>query len=613
MKHSSAPCNPQSPSGRADGGPPEAAADSPASIYRAVCESMTSGVMLIGDGGRIETFNPAGSALLGLDREAVLGRNFAEVFFTDEGLDELNEAVLAAIQGRAVGHQRVATVSVGGRTVPLAIDTSYLREPSGGGSGRRGVVAVFNDISELEGLRAKEIALAKDIEAKHRELQDAYRSLEERNGELGGLLRKVRAVRLAAAACGTVLALGLGAWLWDGSPASLFGAESTEAAETPGGARLFTVEPKRIASTITVSSAIEPLREVAVTSPVKGKVGAIRVKPGENVAAGQTLLALDVTEVRSQHRKAQAAWLKAEAQMRRLDDWRNGSEVSRSKRAVTKARISLEASNTKFAETTFLVEQGLAPAARKAAAERERRTRLLDLEAAEQDLNAVLAKGREDREVARLELENARGGLQRVEDILRNAEVTAPVGGVVLRIGESTGRRGESLKSGSEVEPGEALVTIGDMGGVTASGQVDEVDIRRIRPGHAVRISGPAFPGVVLEGRVAHVSSQAYRPPGQRSLPVFGIAATVERLDEAQRKAVRLGMSADMEIVVYENDRALIVPVDAVDLSQGGARVRVRDAGTGQDRIVEVVTGTTTLDSVEVLSGLAPGDRVVAP
>ncbi len=591
----------------------ETAEQSFASIYRAVCESMTSGVMLIDDRGRIETFNPAASKLLGLERGAVLHRTFVEVFFADEDFDELNEAILAAIHGGDVGHQRVATVSVGGRAVPLAVDTSYMRELNSDGDVRRGVVAVFSDISELESLRAKEIALAKDVEAKHRELQDAYRSLEERNDRLGGLLRKVRAVRLAAFLSGAVLVAGFGVWLWGESPAALFSAAPTEAAVAPGGIRLFTVQPGRIVSTITVASAIEPLREVAVTSPLEGKVETVQVKLGESVSAGQTLLVLDVGEVRTQQRKAQATWLKAEAQMRTLADWQNGTEASRSKRAVTKARIALEASNTKLAEATFLVEQGLAPAARKAAAERERRTRLLDLESAEQDLKAVLAEGNENREIARLELENARGDLERIEDILRNATVTAPVAGVVLRLGEGAGRRGDALTAGTEVDAGAPLVTIGDMGGITASGQVDEVVVRRIRLGHAVRISGPAFPGIVLEGRVAHVSSQAFRPSGQRSLPVFGIAATVERLDEAQRKAVRLGMSADMEIVVYESDRALVVPVGSVDLSRGSPHVRVRDEETGEERVVEVVTGTTSIDSVEIVSGLAPGDRVVTP
>ena len=127
-----------------------------------------------------------------------------------------------------------------------------------------------------------------------------------------------------------------------------------------------------------------------------------------------------------------------------------------------------------------------------------------------------------------------------------------------------------------------------------------------------MRIAGPAFPGVVLAGTITHVSSQASRPGGQ-GLPSFEVAAAVEKLTEEQRDAVRLGMSADMEIVVYENDDALVIPISAVDLSAGGPRVGVRDAASGAVRTVDVTTGVTTIDAVEIRSGIAPGDQVLVP
>ncbi len=587
--------------------------DAAASVYRSIFESMTCGVMLIDGDGQIETFNPAAAAILGMEQEAALHRSFAEVFIGNADYEQLSEAVLAAIYDGAVGLHRVATVSVGERAVPLAVDTSYLQEPGGRREAHRSVVAVFSDISELESLRVKEAALARDLAAKHQELRAAYRGLEGRNRELGDLLRKVRAVRVAAVACGALLACGIGAWLWSESPAIRFGSTPTQAARTTGGERVVVVEPVRVASTITVPSTIEPLREVAITSPIEAQVGAVHAAVGAHVVAGQPLLDLDVSEVRIERRKAETAYLKAKAQVDLLADWANSSEASRAKRALTKSQIALEAANTKLEEVSFLVEEGLAPAARKVAAERELRTRLLDLEAAEQDLHAVLAKGGEDRAVSDLELETARGELERLDAILRNATVVAPVAGVVLRLGGGAGQRGSALSAGTSIDAGQHLVTIGDMAGVTVSGRVDEVEVRRLAPGAAVRISGPAFPGVRLEGRVTYISSQAYRVGGQTGVPAFEIVAAVDRLASEERAAVRLGMSAELEIVVYESDTALVVPIGAVDLSTGNPQVRVRDQAAGAERIVRVATGVTTLDGVEILSGLAPGDRVVVP
>ena len=585
-------------------------------IYSRILDSMTCGVMFIDVYGVISEFNPVAAELLGVDPGAVVRRSLAEVFLLDETFEEFNEIVLSAMYDGSVGHQGVANVSVGRRTVPLSVATSFLYDTSAEGGdeydSRLGVVAVFSDISEIERLRTKEVELARELETRHTELRGAYVDLEERNAELGGLVRRMRTVRTVASLCAIMLVAGIGTWLWSESPAGWVEMPQAHSGEPAGAKRFVTVEPTRIASTITVTTEIKPRREVAVTSPILGRVGVIHVQHGETVAAGQPLLELDVTEATIKHRAAQMDWLRAEAKVEELASWTNGIDASRAKRAVTKARIAFEAGKTRSAQMSFLFEQGLVPAVRKDAAEREQSTRRLDLEAAEQDLEAVLAKGGESHEVARLALANARAQLEQIERVLRNSTIAAPVSGVVLHRRVSSARGGDPLSAGTSVEQGQHLLTIGDMEGVTATGRVDEVDVRRIRPGQGVRIAGPAFPGVELDARIVHVSSQASKQGG-RGLPSFEVAAVVEKLSPAQREAVRLGMSADMEIVIYENDEALVVPARAVDLSAGSPRVRIRDAATDAVRAVAVKTGITTIDSVEIREGVAPGDRVLVP
>ncbi len=592
---------------------PDTAVPGGDSIYRDVCESMTSGVVLIDGNGLIETLNRAASAILDLDREAVIGRTFAEVFVANAAFDELNEAVLAAIYDGVVGHQRMVNISVSGQVVPLAVATSYLRETTGSQRHGGAVVAVFSDVSEVQQLRARETELALDLEAKHRELGSAYRDLEQRNRELDTLLRRVQVVRIAASAGVVALMVGIGAYVWSGSSASVADTPRQDAPSSDRDLRLVTVEPGRIRSTITVPGEIRPRGEVAVTSPISGQVGSVHVKRGQSVRQGQPLLDLDVTQVQIQGRRAQAAFLKAKAQVEELANWATGVEVSRARRAVTKVQIALEAANTKLEETAFLVERGLVPSASKDAAEREQRTRRLDLETAEQDLNAVLSKGGESHAVAGLELQNTEAELERIDWALKNATIVAPVAGVVVSLQQESTLRASTLSAGASIQPGEHLLTIGDMEGVTVTGRVDEVEVGRVRPGHAVRVTGPAFRDIALQGTVVHVSSQASTSRAQHALPSFEITAAVDTLDTRQREAVRLGMSAEMEIVVHESERALLVPVGAVALVDGKPQVRVWDAGTGAERIVDITTGITTLDSVEVLSGLAPGDRIVAP
>ena len=567
--------------------------------------------MLIDPGGVIETFNLAGAEMFGLDRAAVVGRTFAEVFLGDEDFEEFNEVVLAAVYNDDVAHKRTADVTVDGRTLPLTVETTYLRAPAEDATGRASVVAVFADISEVESLRAKEIELLVDVKSKHMELRAAYHSLEESNRDLAVVQRKVHMVRTFAAACIVVLVAGIGAYLWDDPEQDWFGSDERPADEATSQGRAVTVKPTRLVSTVLVSSAIRPRREVAVTSPVEGKIGVVHVQSGQQVQAGDPLLELDVRELRIERRRARANLLKADRRLSKLQKWETGVEVSRARRALTKSRIALEAGSLELTEIDFLVERGLAPASKKVAAERTQRTRQLDIESAEQDLRSVLTEGRDDLELARIELDNATAEIERIDAILEVSTVFAPVAGVVLRLGTSATRRTGTLATGTSVDPGTHLVTIGDMTGITATGRVDEADVRHVQPGDTVLISGPAFPNLTLEGRITHVSSQASRTTGQQRLPSFAVAAAVNELNEAERAAVRIGMSAKMKIIVQESDDALVVPVRAVDIALGKRRVRVRDPNTGTVRSVEVTTGITTLDSVEIVTGLSAGDTVL--
>ena len=255
-------------------------------LHGRILDSMTCGVMLIDAGGVITAFNAAAAELLGLDRRSVVGRVFAEVFLSNETFDDFSEAVLRAVYDGSVGDQQVINVPREARLVPLAVSTSCLRDACGGERTDPGVVAVFSDISELEELRARQIELARDLESKHEELKEAYRSLEGRNRRLDALVRRVKAARTVAAVFVIALGVGIGVFAWRGSPAGWIDKSPAPSGQPMETRSFVTVEPSRIVSTITVATEIDPRREVAVTSPVRGTVAAVHVQHGETVHAG---------------------------------------------------------------------------------------------------------------------------------------------------------------------------------------------------------------------------------------------------------------------------------------------------------------------------------------
>ena len=590
-------------------------------IYRSVLDSVASGVVSLDSRGVITSFNAAAAEIVGVESEAVVGSSFAEIFAEREGADAFADTILDAVYESSMV-QRVVEATFAGRTRTLSVVTRHLRENRGGETVRLGIVAVFTDISELRELRESDVRMARELEAQHAELRDAYRDLEETNRRLGRATKSANAVRAVAALAVLALFVALGLYHWDAGatfgPRATPGAAASAAAAAAGGAFLV-VEPRPVSSSIALIGRLAPLREVEITSPIKGRVAAVHVRPGDRVSEGQRLVDMDIAEAEIERGEALVARIKARDRVEALENWSDHADVSRARRAVSKSGIALEASKNRLEETGFLLERGIIPASEHEAAEREYRSRRLDLQSAEQNLRAILAQGAAELDVARLELDNANARLKSIEETLSRASVTAAATGVVMRPGKGTaggeaaGSAGaaENLKRGASVKQGELLLTIGDLQGVTVVGRVDEVDVTRLRPGQAATIAGDAFPGIELRGTVVRVSSQAVPRADGHGVPLFEVAAAVESLTGEQRRALRLGMSATLEVVVYEKDDALLVPIGAVEVDGDSRRLRVRDRATGEVRLVEVRTGITTLDSVEIVDGIAAGDTIV--
>lgn len=589
--------------------------DQDAAIYKNILDNMHGGVLTVGLDGRILTFNPGAARILGIARDEVVGHVFAQVFMSMEGMDAFAQAIMDAIYEAEVEHQRVVEVQYGDKTVSLAMTTSYLQSVRDGEVRKIGVIAIFSDITEIKALREAELRLAETTKAQHAQLQEAYRRIEENNQALASATKRERVAAVVIVA----VFLGAGLYVWETDPlrdspgTSLPGPEASASADL----RTVVVTPQRLASTITLSGQLVPRREVQVVSPISGTVAATHFQYGAQVTRGQRLVDLDTTEIESRYRQAQAQYIKALRRFNELEDWENNVEVARVRRTISKTKLQLETQKQKRDEAAFLLERGVIPAAEHEAAEQQLRNLQLDYEAGQQDLASVLAKGgAEEKQVAQLDLDNARIRLQTLEDTLQKSVVHAPVAGVILQPrrggGGKSDQDGERLAKGRSVTQGALLLTIGDLDGLSVTGEVDEVDIAKVRLGQPVDIRGDAFPGLELTGAIAHVSAQAGQTgQGKNTFPLFEIMVTIEDLTPAQRQQLRLGMSANLEVVVYEKPDSLLVPFGAVQTRNGKAWLRVRDRQTGGVKQVEVDTGVTTVDAVEIVRGLEPGDEVV--
>jgi multidrug resistance efflux pump len=131
--------------------------------------------------------------------------------------------------------------------------------------------------------------------------------------------------------------------------------------------------------------------------------------------------------------------------------------------------------------------------------------------------------------------------------------------------------------------------------------KVSELDINQLHQGQAVEVMGDGFDGERLTGSVSVVSGLAMASDSQGSAQ-FPVTLSIPKLTPQQLQRVRLGMSARLTIVTYNNEQAIVVPAQAVV----GGEVEYREAMDKPVERVKVTTGQATAQGVEVF-GLKPG------
>ena len=151
---------------------------------------------------------------------------------------------------------------------------------------------------------------------------------------------------------------------------------------------------------------------------------------------------------------------------------------------------------------------------------------------------------------------------------------------------------------------GDVLMTVTPQDTMTLTVAVDESDISSVKTGMSAEITVNALPEQVFEGEITKVAKTG---SGNGGSSKFAVEITLPREGE-----MLAGMSASAIISLYEKMNVLTLPAAA--LTEDGGRTVVYtalDKKTGEPvSPVEVTTGLSDGETVEILSGLKSGDTV---
>jgi HlyD family secretion protein len=291
---------------------------------------------------------------------------------------------------------------------------------------------------------------------------------------------------------------------------------------------------------------------------------------------------------------AEARRKQAEADLRRTRQLFEAGALSLAD--VEKAETALE--SARAAEETARAQLALAknPArseeikAAQAEVQSARASLEQSVKAARANLQLLLRKPlREEVEVARARLRQAEANVRLVEERLRQRDVLAPIGGLVVR---------RNVEPGQSVLPGASLMSIASMERVEILMETDESNIPRLSPGQSAVVVVPAYREQPFRAVVTQVGPEI---DSQRGV------VTVRLRPVQIPSFLRPDMTVDVSVEVKQLKAALTVPVTAV-VSRSGDTVFVVENGKVRAKPVRVLARGEETVAVE---GLSPEDLVV--
>jgi len=302
---------------------------------------------------------------------------------------------------------------------------------------------------------------------------------------------------------------------------------------------------------------VKSKRQVQIRAVVVGRVENLKVTKGDRVKKNQLLLELENSTLRARLRLAKANLSAGESTLRAAILRRDAAKraLDRTNQLAVKGAVSRQALDRVQAE--FDVSQETVSTAQ---------ANLAQLKAA---VDLALAS-------------------------LEETRIRASFDGLVTDV---------HVESGESLVIGAPVVNLVDDSGITVEAAIDEADAGRIAAGMPVRVTCDAYPEEPFLGSLMWVSQVVERDLRQnRHLQVeVGLDGASPRL--------KVGMSADIEIIVDKAEDTLFIPTNTI--MRRGELQQVYVIEGQKARLRTIRPGLSNWERTQVLDGLREGDRVV--
>jgi HlyD family secretion protein len=261
-----------------------------------------------------------------------------------------------------------------------------------------------------------------------------------------------------------------------------------------------------------------------IAARVDGRVKEIPVERGQDVPAGAVLVRIDNPETLAKQVQMTAAKAVADAQLANILVGTRVEVIAARKAALERAQAAQVLAQKTFDRVQVLTGQGNAPQARldQVTDNLHESERAVDQAKSAYDL-AVNGYTKEEREIARVNVEKAKADIQAVQSIVDQMTVYAPIAAQVYQ---------RNVEPGEYVSPGVPLVTLIDLADVWIHFDLREDLVKTLKVGDRFDVHIPALGdrSVTVEVKLIatkgeYASWRATRATGDFDLRTFSIRA----------------------------------------------------------------------------------------
>jgi len=329
-----------------------------------------------------------------------------------------------------------------------------------------------------------------------------------------------------------------------------------------------------LVQTVVATGRVAALSRAQVGSEVTGVVLERRVREGDRVQPGDILAVLRATDL-------EAAVNQAQAELARLQQ----STLPQAEAAVREAEVALTQASREVQRRRQLYEQRAIPKEELERAVQAEAAAHAGAEQARLEAQSLLA-GNPNESLARARLASAQAQLAKTV-------IRAQVAGTVLT---------RNAEPGDLVQPSRVLFEIARDGEAEVLVPLDEKNLEVLALGQSAICIADAYPGRPFTATVNFIAP-AIDP--QRGTVDVRLSIT------GKPEFLREDMTVSVNIETGRRDQAIVIPNDALHGMEGND-AKVWRVAKGQATQQSVQLGLRGLAAAEIISGLEPGDQVLA-